>query len=61
MPTEKISKTKAEYIPLATREQCRTCTMFQDPNGCISVLGNISPRGHCKLYAAAHGVKGRPR
>jgi High potential iron-sulfur protein len=31
-------------------QRCDNCALFQPPNACKSVDGNISPQGWCKIY-----------
>jgi len=47
----KMSKADAVYQDTPnTGQQCSECTKFQPPKGCSVVVGDISPRGWCKLY-----------
>jgi len=36
-------------------QQCDNCALFQAPNACKTVTGEISPRGWCKIYAKKPG------
>jgi HK97 family phage portal protein len=48
-----IDKADADYVdhPVAG-EQCSGCTMFDAPNACSLVRGDISPGGHCRFFEA---------
>jgi hypothetical protein len=48
-----IDKADADYVghPVAG-EQCSGCTMFDAPNACSLVRGDISPDGHCRFFEA---------
>ena len=32
-------------------QQCDNCILFQPPNACKTVAGDISPQGWCKIWA----------
>lgn len=32
-------------------EHCFDCTMYRPPNSCTAVVGDINPRGWCKLFS----------
>jgi High potential iron-sulfur protein len=50
----KMSKQQAQYQDRPNGIQaCATCTLFEDPNGCKVVDGDVSPDGWCKAYAMA--------
>jgi High potential iron-sulfur protein len=51
---EKMSQKEAEYqdSPKDIR-MCATCTLFEPPNACKLVEGEISPNGWCKAFALA--------
>jgi len=50
----KMSKPSVSYQPTPkTGEKCSNCALFQAPNACQSVEGNISPNGWCNIYAKA--------
>ncbi len=34
-------------------QRCDNCTLWQAPNACKSVDGNISPQGWCRIYVKA--------
>jgi hypothetical protein len=36
-------------------QQCSNCSLFQEPNGCTIVDGNISPAGWCKFWVKKVG------
>jgi hypothetical protein len=50
----KMSKQDAEYqdTPKDIR-MCATCTLFEAPQFCKVVEGDISPNGWCKVFALA--------
>ena len=33
------------------KQQCDGCALFESPNACKQVDGDISPKGWCKIYA----------
>jgi hypothetical protein len=51
---EKMSKVEAEYqdSPKDIR-MCATCSLFEPPQSCKVVEGDISPNGWCKAFALA--------
>jgi hypothetical protein len=50
----KMSKQQAQYQDHPNGIQaCATCTLFEDPDRCKVVDGDISPDGWCKAYAMA--------
>jgi hypothetical protein len=50
----KLSKEQAQYQDHPNGIQaCATCTLFEDPDRCKVVDGDISPDGWCKAYAMA--------
>jgi hypothetical protein len=50
----KMSKLQAQYQDRPNGIQaCATCTLFEDPDRCKVVEGDISPDGWCKAYAMA--------
>jgi hypothetical protein len=50
----KMSKQQAQYQDQPNGMQaCATCTLFEDPDRCKVVEGDISPDGWCKAYAMA--------
>jgi hypothetical protein len=36
-------------------QQCSNCSLFQEPNECTLVEGNISPAGWCKFWVKKVG------
>jgi hypothetical protein len=36
-------------------QQCSNCSLFQEPNECTLVEGNISPAGWCKFWVKKMG------
>ena len=36
-------------------QKCSNCSLFQDPNACTLVDGNISPEGWCKFWVKKAG------
>lgn len=46
-----IPKERARYQdePLG-RQYCESCTYFVQPNACLVVAGEISPRGWCRFF-----------
>jgi hypothetical protein len=51
---QKLSKREAEYqdSPKDIR-MCATCTLFEPPNSCQLVEGEVTPTGWCKVFALA--------
>jgi len=50
----KMSKQQAQYQDRPNGIQaCATCTLFEDPDRCKVVEGDVSPNGRCKAYAMA--------
>jgi hypothetical protein len=51
--TEKVSKIEAEYRSYPKgNDWCARCTMFRNPDQCITVKGYISRTGWCKYFEA---------
>jgi hypothetical protein len=52
----KMAQTAAGYqeSPKGS-QQCDGCTLFQPPNACQLIDGNISPSGWCKFWAKKAG------
>ena len=48
----KSTKTNAHYRGGSKAKRCALCSMFEPPNGCRAVRGQISPRGLCDFYEA---------
>jgi hypothetical protein len=36
-------------------QKCSNCSLFQEPNACTLVDGNISPEGWCKFWVKKTG------
>ena len=54
----KMAQRAAGYQPTphATpngEQRCSGCALFEAPNGCRTVAGNIAPEGWCRLYVPA--------
>ncbi|MGA9947558.1 MAG: high-potential iron-sulfur protein [Xanthobacteraceae bacterium] len=50
----KMSKQQAQYQDRPNGIQaCATCTLFENPDRCKVVEGDVSPDGWCKAYAMA--------
>jgi hypothetical protein len=48
---QKLSKQDAGYQDKPKNGQlCAGCTLFQPPNACNVVAGEINPQGWCKLF-----------
>jgi len=48
---QKLSQSDAGYQDTPKdNHACGECTLFQPPNACKVVDGDISPRGWCKLF-----------
>ena len=57
-----INSAKAAKLPQASvgyrttpngDRECSNCALFEPPNACKSVAGDISPHGYCMLYRKA--------
>lgn len=49
----KLSQQDANYQDTPNNgQQCSECTKFQPPQSCSVVVGDVSPRGWCRLYEA---------
>ena len=46
----KLSKAAADYRQGEPNRRCGLCTMFERPNGCTAVKGEISPKALCDLF-----------
>ena len=42
-------------------QECSNCSLFQDPNACTLVDGEISPKGWCKFWVKKQAKRGRSR
>lgn len=50
----KLPQVSANYRPKPNGDrQCSNCKLFEPPNACKSVAGEISPQGWCSLYRKA--------
>ena len=52
----KMTQKAAEYqdSPKADQE-CSNCSLFQEPNACTLIDGEISPKGWCKFWVKKQG------
>jgi len=52
----KMKQSAAEYQDTPKGDQqCSNCSLFQEPNECTLVEGNISPAGWCKFWVKKVG------
>jgi hypothetical protein len=52
--SEKMTKAQAEYQDTPNGiYSCATCTLFEAPNSCKVVEGEVSKDGWCKAFALA--------
>jgi hypothetical protein len=52
--TDKMTKAQAEYQDMPNGiYSCATCTLFEAPNSCKVVAGEVSKDGWCKAFALA--------
>jgi hypothetical protein len=52
--SDKMTKAQAEYQDTPNGiYSCATCTLFEAPNGCKAVEGEVSKDGWCKAFALA--------
>ena len=52
--TDKMTKAQAEYQDMPNGiYSCATCTLFEAPNSCKVVEGEVSKDGWCKAFALA--------
>jgi hypothetical protein len=52
----KMAQKAAEYQDTPKGDQkCSNCSLFQEPNACTLVDGNISPEGWCKFWVKKVG------
>jgi High potential iron-sulfur protein len=52
--SEKMTKARAEYQDTPNGiYSCATCTLFEAPNSCKVVEGEVSKEGWCKAFALA--------
>jgi hypothetical protein len=36
-------------------QECSNCSLFQEPNACTLIDGEISPKGWCKFWVKKQG------
>jgi hypothetical protein len=52
--SDKMTKARAEYQDTPNGiYSCATCTLFEAPNSCKVVEGEVSKEGWCKAFAMA--------
>jgi hypothetical protein len=52
--SDKMTKARAEYQATPNGiYSCATCTLFEAPNSCKVVEGEVSKEGWCKAFAMA--------
>jgi len=52
----KMSQKSVDYQETPKNDQeCSNCSLFQEPNSCTIVDGEISPKGWCKFWAKKPG------
>jgi hypothetical protein len=52
--SEKMTRQQAEYQDKPNGiYSCALCTLFEKPNACKVVAGEVSPEGWCKAFAMA--------
>jgi hypothetical protein len=52
--SEKMTRQQAEYQDMPSGiYSCAVCTLFEKPNACKVVAGEVSPDGWCKAFALA--------
>ena len=52
----KMSQKSVDYQDTPKNDQdCSNCSLFQEPNSCTIVDGEISPKGWCKFWAKKAG------
>lgn len=50
-PPKKFTQQQAKYQPIPKNGQrCQICSLWQAPNACQTVDGQVSPAGWCMLY-----------
>jgi hypothetical protein len=51
-----MSQKSVDYQDTPKNDQdCSNCSLFQEPNSCTIVDGEISPKGWCKFWAKKPG------
>ncbi len=57
----KISMEQADYTEDGSGDRrCRNCTMFQTPDSCTLVAGDVHPEGYCKFFEEVVDKASRP-
>jgi hypothetical protein len=52
----KMSQKSVDYQDTPKNDQdCSNCSLFQEPNSCTIVDGEINPKGWCKFWAKKPG------
>ena len=52
-PKKKFTQQQAHYQPVPkSGQRCQNCALWQSPNACQVVEGQVSPAGWCILYQA---------
>jgi hypothetical protein len=52
----KMTQKAAEYRDTPKDDQeCSNCSLFQEPNACTLIDGEISPKGWCKFWVKKAG------
>jgi len=52
----KMAQKAAEYQNAPKGDQeCSNCSLFQEPNACTLIDGEISPKGWCKFWVKKQG------
>ena len=52
----KMSQKSVDYQDTPKNDQeCSNCSLFQEPNSCTIVDGEISPKGWCKFWVKKTG------
>ena len=52
----KMAQKAAEYQDAPKGDQeCSNCSLFQEPNACTLIDGEISPKGWCKFWVKKQG------
>jgi len=50
-PKKKFTQQQAHYQPVPkSGQRCQNCALWQSPNSCQVVEGQVSPAGWCILY-----------
>jgi hypothetical protein len=52
----KMSQKSVDYQDTPKNDQeCSNCSLFQEPNACTLIDGEISPKGWCKFWVKKQG------